>query len=170
MNLRFPAAVAAAVVVMACADPSGLEYSAGADDSSGRPALGSSLGLTVDVALSRSESGRWLLADIAVTNRGEKRLERKIGGDPFTFRAYGTPERAGTPLWRSGDGIQVYPAALWDFNLDPAETREFHSVVGEISAIVQDRSRPSYFLTVAIRFREPAERTGELPAGEIELP
>lgn len=110
---------------------------------------------------------------LKVTNTGTEPIRAVTGAFPWWLRAYTSPDRAGTPVWRSEDVR---------FGL-PDNTRRFEIASGGTLIVARDAFQPipvstlvgngpsgTYYFAVRLELLEPAVRTGEMDAGDIALP
>jgi hypothetical protein len=109
-----------------------------------------------------------LQPSLVATNTGIVPISAEARGVPWHLRAYTSPRRTGTPVWRArqmnGDIARL-------IEIPPGESVAFPMPWTPLDEIVQDRPPRTYYFTVRLelgeRFGGP---TSELEAGQAVLP
>lgn len=126
-----------------------------------------------------------LITEVRITNTGARRVELGFGGCALQVRAYRTPERTGTPAWRSelrtdprnprvGYGC---PGSLGIFLVHPGASRTFSGIGGRVPVyeiLADSLPEGRYYLAAELEVIDSSRRehradTLRLPAGDVDL-
>lgn len=125
------------------------------------------LAVSANSSITSRDGVEYLSTRVSATNTGYQAIRASEMGEPWLIRIYGSPDRRGTPLWRTEDLNYAFQPVPRPFVIAPGETVNAETYPERVDRVLKGAPPGTYYVAVALRVGNPYVTTGEWPAGEI---
>lgn len=103
----------------------------------------------------------------SATNVGPDTIRASAQGSEWLIRVYATPDRSGTPIWRTEDAGYSQQAVLFPFVIAPGATVSFETLREPVDMVFDGAPAGTYYVALALTVRRPDVTMESWSAGEF---